>query len=207
MGGLFAFFRRWRRRPPVSAAPGEVIFFGLGNPGERYRRTRHNIGFRVVDAFIETLTERTDVSFPEAEMVSGKTGTGRLVATVKPLTFMNHSGDAVAAVLKKWDIPLARCFVIVDDLNLPLGTVRVRRSGSDGGHNGLKSIIARVGHDFPRLRIGIGPVPANTEVIDFVLGAFAQTEEKELEKIQKTGIDILTAFTVDTIDAVMNTFN
>lgn len=205
--GLFSFFHRWWSKPDISGEKIGFAFFGLGNPGEKYVFTRHNIGFRVIDAFIETLSDRKRMAFPEADAVLGKTAGGVSVAAIKPLTFMNRSGTAVQAAIDRWKIAHVRCLVVVDDFHLPLGTMRVRRNGSDGGHNGLKSIIGQIGPEFPRLRIGIGPLPSKTGIIDFVLGNFNETEEQELTGVQKKGTELLTNFAAENIDAVMNKYN
>lgn len=205
--GLFSFIQRWWSKPDISAEKVGFVFFGLGNPGEKYTSTRHNIGFRVIDAFVETLVNRRQVPFPEADAVFGKIDGGVTVAAVKPLTFMNRSGFAVQTILCQLNMAHERCLVVVDDFNLPLGTMRLRRNGSDGGHNGLKSIVEQVGPGFSRLRIGIGPLPTETKIIDFVLGNFNESEEKELAGLQKKIINLLTAITVENIETVMNKYN
>ncbi len=196
------FFKKNNREKAI-----ENIFFGLGNPGKKYASTRHNVGFRVIDSFNKTLNERRSLLFPDAECIRGVTEDGITVASVKPLTFMNRSGCAVEAVLKKWKVPPGKCLVIVDDLNLPLGVVRARRRGSHGGHNGLKSVIERIGCDFPRLRIGIGPCPEKTDIIDFVLGDFTESEEAILKGILSEINEALELFAAKGIDAVMNYIN
>lgn len=199
--------RRLFFRPGFSGEPFDVIFFGLGNPGKKYFRTRHNIGFRVIDSFNDYLFERRRVSFPGADFCRGKIDSAITVATIKPSAFMNRSGLTVAAVLKKWKTPQSQCLVVVDDFNLPLGTIRARRNGSHGGHNGLKSIIGQIGPDFPRLRIGTGPLPEKTGVPDFVLGNFSESEEIVVSEIITGTHEILKTFAADGIEAVMNSYN
>ncbi|MBN1307643.1 MAG: aminoacyl-tRNA hydrolase [Chitinispirillaceae bacterium] len=206
MGG-FSFFRRLRLRADFTYGQFDVIYFGLGNPGKKYFQTRHNIGFRVIDSFNGYLSDRRRIFFPGAEFIRGKLQSAQSVAAIKPLTFMNRSGLTVKAVLEKCKTPQNRCLVIVDDVHLPLGTMRARRNGSDGGHNGLKSIIGQIGPDFPRLRIGTGPLPEGTEIIDFVLGNFSGSEEKIVSEMLAKTHEILKLFAAEGIDAVMNSYN
>jgi PTH1 family peptidyl-tRNA hydrolase len=206
--GLLLFFQRLFRTgsPPETA---DVIYFGLGNEGNRYARSRHNIGFRIADALAQRLGNRKKGFFGEAEYIEGTLFESRKkVLTVKPLTLMNRSGDAVERYIETCRCPLPNALVIVDDYHLVLGALRARQNGSDGGHNGLKSIISRTGGgDFPRLRIGIGPLPEDTASIDFVLGSFTDAEEKELETVVPRAVDACLLFAESGINAVMNKFN
>ena len=205
---LLQFFQRLFRTgsPPETA---DVIYFGLGNKGGRYARSRHNIGFRIADALAQRLGNRKIGFFAEAGYFEGTLFESRKkVLAVKPLTFMNRSGDAVKRYIETCRCPLPNALVIFDDYSLPLGSLRARRNGSDGGHNGLKSIISRTGgENFPRLRIGIGPLPKDTASIDFVLGSFTDAEEKELETVVPHAVDACLLFAESGIDAVMNDFN
>jgi PTH1 family peptidyl-tRNA hydrolase len=184
----------------------DVIIFGLGNPGEEYALTRHNIGFIVADKLVTLLSDVTTKRFGDA-MTSVGVLENKKVAVVKPLTFMNSSGNAVDAIMKATSLPLTSVMVLVDDFNIPLGTLRIRKSGSAGGHNGLKSIQAAVGLDYPRLRIGIGPLPDGTSVIDYVLGKFTDDEFKALDNVVPSVIDACRMFLENNLDAVMNKFN
>jgi PTH1 family peptidyl-tRNA hydrolase len=120
---------------------------------------------------------------------------------------MNLSGKAVVSVLSRLKTEQNRFIVIVDDFNLPIGKIRIRSNGSHGGHNGLKSITEYIGDDFPRMRVGIGPLPKKVSVTDFVLGKFNQTEEYHLKEVIPTTLDALEFFTAQSIDAVMNKYN
>jgi len=184
----------------------DAIIFGLGNPGEEYAFTRHNIGFIVADKLITLLSDVTTKRFGDAVTTVGVLG-NKKVAVVKPLTFMNSSGNSVDAIMKATSLPLSSVMVLVDDFNIPLGTVRVRKGGSAGGHNGLKSIQSFVGLDYPRLRIGIGPLPDGISVIDFVLGKFTSDEYNALENVMPSVIDACRMFLEHDLDAVMNKFN
>jgi PTH1 family peptidyl-tRNA hydrolase len=152
---------------------------GLGNPGRHYERTRHNIGFAVVDE----LARRWSVADWKRER-GARTALARARDTllVKPQSFMNASGEPLLALATYYKIPPQAMLVIVDDLDLPFGKLRMRERGSSGGHNGLKSIIENLGDDFPRLRIGIGRDRAG-EAIDRVLSPFTDEEERALETL------------------------
>ncbi|HLE89150.1 MAG TPA: aminoacyl-tRNA hydrolase [Candidatus Limnocylindria bacterium] len=184
------------------------VICGLGNPGERYRSTRHNVGFRVVDL----LADRW-----------GQTGSGRVrdgaavldvdvpepigrVRLVKPMRFMNLSGSALRAAMRQTDAdPATDLLVIADDADLPLGKVRLRRSGSAGGHNGLRDIIAALGTDeFSRLRIGIGRAG---ELVDHVLATFRPGEKALATEAVATAADAAERWLRDGIDAAMSEFN
>jgi PTH1 family peptidyl-tRNA hydrolase len=184
----------------------DAIFFGLGNPGTEYALTRHNIGFIVADKLTTLLSDVTTKRFGDATTTVGVLE-HKKVAVVKPLTFMNSSGNAVDAIMKATSLPLSSVMVLVDDFNIPLGTIRVRNGGSAGGHNGLKSIQSFVGLDYPRLRIGIGPLPDGTSVIDYVLGKFTDDEFKTLDNVIPSVIDACRMFLENNLDVVMNKFN
>ena len=205
---LFQFFQLlFRTGPPPGTA--DFLFFGLGNKGGRYARSRHNIGFRIADALARRLQNRKNGIFGEARYTRGTLFESRkTVLSVKPLTFMNRSGDAVIRYIEACRCPLSRILVIVDDYNLPLGRMRVRRSGSDGGHNGLKSIIHRINRDeFPRLRVGIGPLSGPESTTEFVLGSFTDAQEKDLEAVVPRAVGACLLFAASGIEAVMNDFN
>jgi len=205
---LLQFFQRlFRKSAPPEIA--DVLFFGLGNKGGRYTRTRHNIGYRIADALAERLGNRTSGFFAEAAYIQGTLfESQKKVLAVKPQTFMNRSGDAVKSYIETCRCPLSNILVIVDDYNLPFGRMRARRSGSDGGHNGLNSIIDRIGRsDFPRLRIGIGPLPREATSTDFVLGSFMDAEEMELKAVILRAVDACLLFVQSGIETAMNKIN
>jgi PTH1 family peptidyl-tRNA hydrolase len=183
------------------------LVVGLGNPGPKYRDTRHNVGFMVIDLLQRNMRSSREMNIDQSRLTIGKRPDGRSIALAQPQTFVNRSGAAVQALIKELDVPTSSCLIIVDDFHLPLGAVRLRRNGSDGGHNGLKSIIAAIGQDFPRLRIGIGPLPRDVAVIDFVLGNFEEKERDPLSRaLAKAGsaVDTLIA---EGIEAAMNRYN
>ena len=183
------------------------IIVGLGNPGAKYRGTRHNIGFAVVDE----LAARRQVEFESAPVdaliakVRGRPTGGALLA--KPLTFMNASGEAVGALLRYYKIEVADLLVVVDEVQLPLGKLRARMRGSAGGHNGLKSIIAHIGDEFSRLRIGVGRGDTRRDLADHVLTRFDADEAAEVERVTARAADAAEMFITSGIGAVMNGFN
>lgn len=151
------------------------LIVGLGNPGKRYERTRHNLGFLVVDALAATLGIRLDKE--ECRALTGVAHRGGRLMLAKPQTYMNNSGEAVAALVRYYQIEPADMLVVYDDLALPPGQLRIRSKGSAGGHNGLRSIIHYLQtQEFPRLRIGIGPVPPGWTGADYVLSAFPEDD-------------------------------
>lgn len=183
------------------------LIIGLGNPGDSYRDTRHNIGFMVIDE----LARRLGVSFTMErrwDCLLAKFTGGWLM---KPLTYMNGSGDAVAAVSQFYKVPAAQALVVVDDVDLPLGRLRLREDGSAAGHNGLKSIISRLGTDvFPRLRAGIAPEtgrPVGERMTGHVLGKFALSEQAALQEVITRAADAVTTAMQSGLATAMNLFN
>ena len=181
------------------------LIVGLGNPGAKYRGTRHNIGFAVLDE----LAARWQVSFESApvDALIAKVRGADEVLLAKPLTFMNASGEAVGALLRYYKIEIADLLVVVDDVQLPLGKIRARVRGSAGGHNGLKSIVAHVGDAFSRLRIGVGRGDPRRDLADHVLTRFDADEAAEVERVTARAADAAAMFVTSGIGAVMNGFN
>jgi PTH1 family peptidyl-tRNA hydrolase len=187
-----------------------MLIVGLGNPGAQYERTRHNLGFMLVDLL--ALDAGVQVKRKDCRALVGRAELeGRRVELVKPQTYMNLSGEAVACLLAKEEDAKSAAqelIVISDDLALPFGTIRLRRRGSAGGHNGLKSIIAATHTDeFIRLRIGIQPEHPLGDSKSFVLDEFSRSERAELEKILERSAEALRAVLRDGIDKAMATYN
>jgi len=180
------------------------LIAGLGNPGPTYCGTRHNVGFDVVD----TLARRASIAFEsapaEALMARWRSNDTLLV---KPLTFMNHSGQAIGDVLRYFKIDVADLLVVVDEVQLPLGKLRARARGSAGGHNGLKSVIAHLGEAFARLRLGVGRGDDRRDLADHVLARFERDEAGEVERMIARAADASETFITGGIAAVMNQFN
>jgi PTH1 family peptidyl-tRNA hydrolase len=188
--------------------PRMKVICGLGNPGERYLFTRHNVGFRVVDLLADRwgLTGAGRVKDGSARLEATRPEPIGRILLVKPLRFMNLSGSALKAAMRQTDAdPTTDLLVITDDVDLPLGKVRLRRSGSAGGHNGLRDIIAALGSDeFNRLRVGIG---RNGETVDHVLATFKPGERTLAAEAIATGADAAERWLSDGIDAAMSEFN
>ena len=164
------------------AGPVEWLVVGLGNPGPKYEWTRHNVGFLVVDALAERLGVPVQKLKYKALTNTAVIG-GRSVLLMKPTTYMNLSGESVGQAARFYKIPPERVLVISDDVALPQGKLRIRRSGSAGGHNGLKNIIAHLGSDqFPRLKVGVGGKPyPDSDMADWVLGKFTGQDKAAME--------------------------
>lgn len=158
------------------------LIVGLGNPGEKYANTRHNVGFWVVDKLQEklVLADFREVNNTKALATDGEID-GDKIILLKPQTFINLSGEAVGAVMRYYKIDLQDVWVVVDDLYHEIGTLRIRKDGSAGGHNGLKSIISHIGADFWRYRVGVGPQPENIPAENFVLANLDKNTKTELE--------------------------
>jgi PTH1 family peptidyl-tRNA hydrolase len=185
------------------------LIVGLGNPGRDYRNTRHNAGFMVVDevARRHQLTWAPGPAQVVESFVVKRYGDVPLLLA-KPLTYMNRSGDVVAGLAHYFDVPVSDLLVVVDEAALPFGRLRARRGGSAGGHNGLKSIIARLGTDqFPRLRVGVGRGDARRDLADHVLSRFEGGERAALEEVITRAADAVEMFAAAGIEQVMNTYN
>lgn len=191
----------------------KYLIVGLGNPGEEYGQTRHNIGYMALDRFVKTINEENPAnscsfSIDRHAYVAQTKVKGRSLVLVKPTTFMNLSGKAVKYWLDKEKIPIENMLIIVDDLALDLGAIRLRMGGSDGGHNGLKDIIASLGHNkFNRLRFGIGNNFARGRQIDFVLGKIEGEDWNVVDEKLNTCCDIIKSFVTIGMDRTMNLFN
>ena len=184
----------------------KYLIVGLGNIGDEYRNTRHNIGFRILDAFAEA----SNISF-ETERY-GDVGRGRLknklLVLLKPSTYMNLSGNAVRYWKDKENIPVENILVLVDDLALPFGAIRIKGNGSDAGHNGLKSIAQMIGTQaYPRLRFGIGNDFPKGAQIDFVLGKFTPEENDVVNSRAAVACDAVKAFALSGMQFAMCNYN
>ncbi|HEV8054447.1 MAG TPA: aminoacyl-tRNA hydrolase [Candidatus Limnocylindrales bacterium] len=184
------------------------VICGLGNPGERYRLTRHNVGFRVVDLVANRwgLTGQGRVRDGAGQLEALRPEPIGRVLLVKPLRYMNRSGGPLRAALRQTDLDVTTdLLVVADDIDLPLGRIRLRRSGSAGGHNGLRDIIGSFGtNEFNRLRIGVGRAG---EAVDHVLAGFKPDERELSDEMVALGADAAERWLIDGIDEAMNTFN
>lgn len=185
------------------------LIAGLGNPGSKYEKTRHNAGFAVVSQLAEkhSVQGKTESKF-NAILGKGKIN-GEDVIIVQPLTYMNLSGQAISAIMNFYKIEKENLMVVYDDISLDLGVLRFRSNGTDGGHNGVKSIIQNLGgnNKFARLKVGIGPQPSFLSSEDFVLQKFTQEESDFLQKIIPVCSDALEFWLKNDIENTMNKFN
>ena len=194
------------------------LIVGLGNPGSQYEETRHNIGFMVVDKLARELT-MTAVEWQKDSKHMALTAKAGDILLVKPLTFMNASGEAVKALMSYYHIDVADVWIIHDDIDLPLGKIRIREKGASGGHNGVDSIIKSLGSDlFVRFRLGIGrgkdlPVKSlydsqkRRNIISLVLSRFGQSEMGNMKHLIKHGVEAVRTALDKGLDKAMNRFN
>lgn len=185
------------------------LLIGLGNPEPKYDHTRHNIGFEVVDYLADKwgFSWQKNSKF-KALFTEGIAPNRQKIRLVKPLTYMNNSGQSVRAVLNWYKLEVDNLLVIYDDMDLPFGKLRLRLSGSAGGHNGMKSIINHVGgQKFPRLRLGIGKSGGKDTSIGHVLGKFSQTEKKALAKLMKLTEEAITLSLKEGVEKAMSLYN
>lgn len=184
------------------------IIVGLGNPGKKYENTRHNVGFVCIDM----LAEEYNISVLECKhkaMIGKGYINGTKVVLVKPQTFMNLSGESVRSVLDFYKTdPENELIVIYDDISLAPGALRIRKKGSAGGHNGIKSILQHLDNDiFKRIKIGVGEKPAGYDLADYVLGHFTPAESKEVNEACKKATDAVTLLIQEKTDEAMNKYN
>ena len=185
-----------------------LLIAGLGNPGEEYSGTRHNMGFMVVDRLLAKLPKNFEAVYGCSSRYWRGTYAGRTLLLQKPETYMNLSGDAVSALMRREGIEPGEIAVVYDDMDLELGRIRIRRSGSSGGHNGIKSIIGRLGTEaFPRIRIGIGHGESGHGGADFVLSGFNEKEQPVCDRVIEAAADALILMLRRGSTAAMNVYN
>ncbi len=208
MTDIFDIFKRLEKDRSTASAPVTHLIVGLGNPGREYRLTRHNAGFLCLDAVCEKYGATTDRAKFKA-LVGEATIAGKRVLLMRPQTFMNASGEAVAAAAQFYKIAPEHIIVISDDTNLPVGGMRVRAKGSDGGQRGLRSIIDELGTDaFPRIRIGVGTKPhPDYNLADWVLSTFPPAELDTLRSLFPAACDGLEHLIRGNTDAAMQVCN
>ena len=188
-------------------AKSQFIIVGLGNPGRAYRETRHNIGFML----LSRLADRLGVEFSRMEsksLVTKGDYKGHRLILVKPMTYMNLSGQAVSSLVRFYKVPLENLLVAYDDIDLPVGTQRLRPYGGAGGHKGMQSIIQQLGtNEYPRLRLGIGRPPGKKSAAGYVLKDFSAEETEFLPVILDHGVETTLTYVTDGIDIAMNKYN
>ena len=195
-------------KPLIDGRKTAYVIAGLGNPKKEYENTRHNVGFDVVDL----LADRHGIRVNEARhrgLVGKGIIAGQKVILLKPLTYMNLSGESIRDVVQYYKLdPSAQLVVLCDDINLDPGVLRIRKKGSAGGHNGLKNIIAQLGRDdFCRVRIGVGSKPEGYDLADYVLGHFGRAEKQVMQEAVGRACDAVETILADGPDAAMNRFN
>lgn len=205
---VFDIFKQLENKDPALTGAVEYIIAGLGNPGTEYENTRHNIGFMTID----TLCEKYKVSCKKLKFKSLTCDViiaGKRCLIMKPSTFMNKSGEAVTEAMSFYKIPPERTIIVFDDISLEPGKMRIRRKGSDGGHNGIKNIIYLSGSDmFPRIKMGVGAKPhSDYNLADWVLGHFKKEDGEKLEQCFQNAVSALELMVAGKIDEAMNKYN
>lgn len=183
------------------------LIIGLGNPGRKFREDRHNIGFMALDQIANSVDQTFSKVKFEA-LVADYHYHGRKVIVAKPQTFMNHSGNSVVQLKRYYRVPNPQLLVLFDDLDLPLGTLRLRPTGGSGGHRGMQSVIDKLGSsDFPRMRMGIGRPPGRMDPADFVLSSFSKDEQPVVDIQINRAVECIGTYLIEGIDSAMNHFN
>ena len=185
----------------------EYIVVGLGNPDRKYENTRHNAGFITVDTLADKMDIRLD-RIKYKSLCNTCTIADKKVLLMKPSTYMNNSGQAVVEAMNFFKVPSENVIVIFDDISLDVGKMRIRRKGSDGGHNGIKNIIYLSGSDqFPRIKMGVGNKPEKWDLADWVLSNFTESERKLLDETAQKACDAVEKIISGNIDKAMNLYN
>ncbi len=195
-------------RKPAPTGPVDFLLVGLGNPGKKYEGTRHNAGFMVLEQLAELTGTRVNrVKFKS--LCGEAVMHGKKVLLMMPQTFMNNSGEAVREALSFYKLPPERCLVVCDDITLPVGTIRIRRKGSDGGQRGVRSIITLCGSEqFPRIKVGVGQKPhPDYDLAAWVLSRFPENEKAPLREAVKHAAEAAELIVQGEIDAAMNRYS
>ncbi len=197
-----------KNKTTVNPGPVEFLIAGLGNPGKTYEGTRHNAGFAALEALAEKLDVRVDRVRFQSFCGEGRVG-DRKVLLMMPQTFMNLSGEAVRDAMQFYKLPPERCLILFDDISLPVGVIRVRRKGSDGGQKGMRSIITLTGSDqFPRIKIGVGQKPhPDYDLAAWVLSRFTKDEASRLLDAARHAAEAACLIVQDRIDEAMNRYS
>lgn len=208
MANIFDLFKQIEKKESTPSSPVSHLIVGLGNPGKEYAFTRHNAGFLTLDYLSDTLNVKINRSKFKALISEAAIGDKR-VLLMQPQTFMNNSGEAVAEAVKFYKIKPENVIVIFDDISLPVGKMRIRKNGSAGGHNGIKSIIAHLGtQEFPRVKIGVGEKPhKEMDLADWVLSRFSQDDQKVLFEKFGDAAAAVKLMVAGKTDEAMNKFN
>lgn len=207
MSNIFDLFKKIEISPPIINKPINFIVCGLGNPGNKYAQNRHNVGFMCLDYIAQKLNiniNRLKFKALCGESIINDTH----VLFMKPQTFMNNSGEALREAVDFYKIPYENIIIIFDDINLTPGVMRVKRKGSDGGHNGIKSIICHLGtQNIPRIKIGVGIPPEGWELMDWVLGNINEESKEPIFKCIQASLPCTELIISGNTDIAMNTYN
>jgi peptidyl-tRNA hydrolase, PTH1 family len=191
--------------PP--SQPATYLLIGLGNPGREYRDTRHNVGFMLIDRLCEAAGIKLGRLQSKALIGTGQ-WQGRKIVLAKPQTFMNLSGQPVSSLLRFYKVPVSQMLIMHDDIDLPVGTLRIRPDGGSGGQKGLASIIEQLGtQDFPRLRIGVGRPPGQKAAANYVLKNFSAFDLELITQVFDRAVDATRVFLNDGLDKAMTQYN
>ena len=183
------------------------IIVGLGNPGDKYEKTRHNVGFNVIDLLAKEYSIDVSKIKHKALIGEGRVGTEKVIL-VKPMTYMNLSGESVADICNNYNNDLENLIVIYDDIDLDVGKIRIRKKGSGGTHNGMRSIIKCLGsNEFPRVRVGISKPKNGQDLADFVLSRFSKEDEKSLQESFENSVAAVDCAIRNDLDLAMNRYN
>lgn len=186
------------------------VVAGLGNPGYRYKNTRHSVGFMVIDALAEKVgvNIRKNKKLKHKAIINEVNIDEKKILLVKPQTYMNASGESIKDIVENYKVPLNNLIILYDDADLPLGKIRIRRSGSAGTHNGMKSVIYHLqSEDFPRIRIGIGKPPPDMDIMDYVLGKFTIDETDVIHESILKAAEAAITIVKEGVDEAMAKFN
>jgi|TARA_B110000263_G_scaffold250154_1_gene270957 PTH1 family peptidyl-tRNA hydrolase len=185
----------------------QLLIVGIGNPGPKYQQTRHNAGFWVVDFIVDSLKLKLKRSHKSTILAEGSLG-GKNIVVAKPRTYVNLSGESAGYLLSRYSLPTQKLLVIYDDIHINAGKMRLRGSGSAGGHNGIRSIINSLNtQDFPRLRIGVGSPNIGEDQIGYVLGKPTMSEREAIVKCVADAMDCVETLLTENIDVAMDRFN
>ena len=188
-------------------APPALVVVGLGNPGPKYAETRHNVGFWCVDILAKQHRIKLERKHKTSFIGDGEIE-GQRVILAKPRTFVNRSGQAIEYLLARYSISMEKVLVIYDDINLPVGKLRLRPEGTAGGHNGIRSVIESTGtQDFPRLRVGVGRPPGGTDQVGYVIGEMSPQDRRATDEALGRVVEAVSSLLTEDIDVTMNRFN
>ena len=206
--GIFDLFKQIENSSPSVSGPVTHIVVGLGNPGKEYTYNRHNAGFMCMDVICDKYRARVDRSKFKA-LVGECTIAGKHILLMKPQTFMNSSGEAIREAADFYNVPAENIIVIFDDISLDVGALRIRRKGSAGGHNGIKSVIAHLSSsEFPRIKLGVGAKPSpEYDLVKWVLGNIPEDDRKAMSEAYSRAADALEVMLASGIDTAMNKFS